>query len=294
MVGRWLKRQTATTYVVATKVRFRMGEGPNDIGLGRKHIRAGVDASLRRLQTDYIDLYQVHCWDPVTPLEETLSALNELVREGQVRYIGASNYTGGQLQKAIDLSRRNGWEPFACLQPQYNLLCRSTEWELLPLCRNEGLGVIPWSPLRGGWLTGKYHRGMAEPPHGTRVGDQEDGSSWNAYNNEQTWPCWTRCRRSRRRSGAPPSQVALRWLLQQPGVTAPIIGARTMAQLDDNLGTSDFALTDEQMGRLDDSQRGRAALPLRLHRQRCCPRFRCRRPAVAPHNQSECIREEKA
>ena len=132
-------------------------------------IRRQLEASLRRLGTDYIDLYQVHSWDHHTPLEETLSTLNDPVRSGKVRYLGASNYSGWQLQKAIDLSRRMGWEPFTCLQPQYNLLCRSTEWELLPVCANEGLGVIPWSPLRGGWLSGKYRRGMTAPPPGTRV-----------------------------------------------------------------------------------------------------------------------------
>ena len=169
IVGRWLKDQPRDDLVIATKVRFPMGSGPNDVGLSRKHILAGVEASLRRLQTDYIDLYQVHCWDHVTPLEETLSTLDTLVQSGKVRYIGASNFSGWQLQKAIDLSLRMGWEPFTCLQPQYNLLCRTTEWELVPVCLNEGLGIIPWSPLRGGWLSGKYRRGMTAPPAGTRV-----------------------------------------------------------------------------------------------------------------------------
>ncbi|CAA9546453.1 MAG: Putative oxidoreductase [uncultured Thermomicrobiales bacterium] len=257
VVGKWLQRQPRDRYVVATKVRFRMGDGPNEIGLGRKHIRAAVTASLQRLQTDYIDLYQTHCWDPVTPLEETLSALDDLVREGLVRYIGASNHTGAQLQKAIETSRRHGWAPYTCLQPQYSLLCRPPEWELLPLCRDEGLGVIPWSPLRGGWLTGKYHRGMAEPPLGTRVGDQEDGTSWNANNNEHTYAVLDALQAVAGEAGRSPSQVALRWVLQRPGVTAPILGARTLAQLDDNLGASDFALADEQVARLE----GASAVP---------------------------------
>jgi len=131
IVGRWLKQRRRDDLVIATKVRFPMGEGPNDLGLSRKHILSSVDASLRRLQTDYIDLYQVHCWDPKTPLEETLSTLNDLVRKGVVRYVGASNFAGWQLQRAIDISRENRWEGFVCLQPQYNLLCRSTEWELI-------------------------------------------------------------------------------------------------------------------------------------------------------------------
>lgn len=251
VVGNWLKRQPRERYVVATKVRFPMGDRPNELGLGRKHIRAAVVASLSRLQTDYIDLYQTHCWDPVTPLEETLSALNDLVREGLVRYIGASNHTGAQLQRAIDTSRRNGWEPYTCLQPQYSLLCRSTEWDLLPLCRTEGLGVIPWSPLRGGWLSGKYGRGMAEPPIGTRVGDQEDGTSWKANHNDHTYTVLDALGAVAQAVGRSQSQVALRWVLQRAGVTAPIIGARVIAQLDDNLGTSDFALLDEQMAQLD-------------------------------------------
>ena len=251
VVGNWLKGQPRDKQVIATKVRFRMGDGPNEIGLGRKHIRDAVVASLSRLQTDYIDLYQTHCWDPVTPLEETLSALNDLVREGLVRYIGASNHTGAQLQRAIETSRRHGWAPYTCLQPQYSLLCRSTEWELLPLCHEEGLGVIPWSPLRGGWLTGKYHRGMAEPPHGTRVGDQEDGTSWNANNNEHTYGVLDALEAVAQEVGRSQSQVGLRWVLQRPGVTAPIIGARTIAQLDDNLGAATFFLSDEQVARLD-------------------------------------------
>jgi aryl-alcohol dehydrogenase-like predicted oxidoreductase len=213
-----------------------------------------VNASLRRLQTDYIDLYQVHCWDHVTPLEETLSTLNDLVRDGKVRYIGASNYTGWQLQKAIDLSRRMGWEPYTCLQPQYNLLCRSTEWELVPVCLNEGLGVIPWSPLRGGWLSGKYRRGMAAPPAGTRVEIAEEqgwGESWSAYNNESTWRVIDALLAVADHAGKTPAQVALNWLLLQMGVTAPIIGARTIEQLEANLGASGWALSDAQAQQLN-------------------------------------------
>ena len=258
VVGRWLKGKRREDYVIATKVRFRMGDGLNEIGLGRKHIRAAVQASLKRLQTDYIDLYQTHCWDPVTPLEETLSTLNDLVREGLVRYLGASNHTGWQLQRAIDTSRRNGWEPYTCLQPQYSLLCRQTEWDLLPLCLDEGIGVIPWSPLRGGWLTGKYHRGMQEPPIGTRVGDQEDGTSWKANSNEHTYGVIDALQAVAQETGRSASQVGLRWVLEGPAITAPIIGARTLDQLNDNLGAVDFALTGEQGGRLNEA----SALPL--------------------------------
>jgi aryl-alcohol dehydrogenase-like predicted oxidoreductase len=254
VVGRWLAGKRRDDLVIATKVRFPMGEGPNEVGLSRKHILAGVDQSLRRLGTDYIDLYQVHCWDHTTPLEETLSTLNSLVQSGKVRYIGASNYAGWQLQKAIDLSRRMGWEPFVCLQPQYNLLCRSTEWELLPVCQNEGLGVIPWSPLRGGWLSGKYRRGMTEPPTGTRVAIAEEqgwSESWSAYNNERTWRLLDVLFAVAEEAGKSPAQVAINWLLRQPGVTAPIIGARSVEQLETNLASAGWQLGEQALGRLD-------------------------------------------
>ena len=235
--------------VIATKVRFPMGDGPNEVGISRKHILAGVENSLRRLKTDYIDLYQVHCWDKGTPLEETLSTLDSLVKSGKVRYIGASNFNGWQLQKALDLSRKMGWEPFSCLQPQYNLLCRSTEWELIPVCQNEGLGVIPWSPLKGGWLSGKYQRGMTTPPKGSRVEIAEEkgwSESWSAYNNEHTWTVLDALFAVAEEVSKTPAQVALNWLLQRPGVTAPIIGARTMAQLEDNLKASGWSLNENK------------------------------------------------
>lgn len=255
IVGRWLQDKPRDDFVIATKVRFPMGDGPNDVGLSRKHILAGVEASLRRLGTDYIDLYQVHCWDRATPLAETLSTLNELVRAGKVRYIGASNYSGWQLQKAVDLSRQMGWEPFSCLQPLYNLLDRSVEWELIPVCQNEGLGVIPWSPLRGGWLTGKFHRGMEAPAAGSRIEKAEAegwSEAWSTYNNEHTWSVLDALFAVAAEAGKTPAQVALNWVLQRPGVTAPIIGARTLDQLESNLGAAGWALGAAQMERLND------------------------------------------
>jgi aryl-alcohol dehydrogenase-like predicted oxidoreductase len=177
-----------------------------------------------------------------------------LVQSGKVRYIGASNYTGWQLQKAVDLSKRMGWEPYTCLQPQYNLLCRGPEWEVLRVCENEGLGVIPWSPLRGGWLSGKYRRGMAEPPEGTRVQTAEEkgwGESWSAYNNERTWSLLDVLFAVAEEVGKEPAQVAINWLLQRPTVTAPIIGARTIEQLESNLAGSGWSLDAEQMVRLN-------------------------------------------
>jgi aryl-alcohol dehydrogenase-like predicted oxidoreductase len=169
IVGRWLKTKPRDDLVIATKVFGGMGKAPNDDGAGRKHIMTAVEASLRRLGTDHIDLYQVHVFDDGTPLEETLSTLDRLVTSGKVRFVGASNYAGWQLQKAIDLARHHGWEPYTCLQPLYNLLDRAAEWELIPVCQAEGLGVIPWSPLRAGWLSGKYRRGMTAPVEGSRV-----------------------------------------------------------------------------------------------------------------------------
>ena len=156
--------------------------------------------------------------------------------------------------EAIDLSRRMGWEPFVCLQPQYNLLCRSTEWELIPVCLNEGLGVIPWSPLRGGWLSGKYRRGMAAPPAGTRVAIAEEqgwGESWSAYNNEHTWNVLDALLAVAEEADKSPAQVAINWLLRQPGVTAPIIGARTLEQLEANLGGAGWSLDDRAIERLN-------------------------------------------
>jgi len=254
ILGRWLPGKTRDQLVIATKVRFRKGPGANDIGLSRKHILEGVEASLRRLHTDYIDLYQVHCWDNRTPLEETLSTLDHLVKSGKVRYVGASNFTGWQLQKAIDLCRQMGWEAFTCLQAQYNLLVRTMEWELTDVCVNEGLGVIPWSPLRGGWLSGKFHRGMTAPPVETRIEVASKmgwGESWENYNNETTWKILDVLLAVANEVNKSPAQVALRWLIQRPEVTAPIIGARTLDQLKNNLGAAGWILDSKHLHQLN-------------------------------------------
>ena len=264
ITGRWISRKNRDDLVIATKVRFPMGEGPNDLGLSRKHILSGVENSLRRLCTDYIDLYQVHCWDHITPLDETLSTLDGLVKSGKVRYIGVSNYTGWQLQKAIDMSRHNGWEPYTCLQPQYNLLTRTMEWELIEVCLNEGVGIIPWSPLRGGWLSGKFRRGMTAPAEGSRIEKAEQqgwGESWSKYNNEFTWQVIDALIAVSEEVGKTPAQVAINWLLQRPGVTAPIIGARTMQQLEDNMGACGWALNAEQMQVLNTASQPQIVYP---------------------------------
>lgn len=249
IVGGWLQHNKRNDFVVATKVRFPMGDGPNEGGLSRKNILASVEDSLRRLGTDYIDLYQVHAWDQATPLEETLSTLHDLVRKGVVRYIGASNFRAWQLQKAIYLSRQNGWESFVCLQPQYNLLCRATEFELLPLCAHEGLGVIPWSPLRGGMLSGKFSRGQ-NPQENTRVGANKE--VWERYNNEFTWNIIDTLHAIAGETAKSAAQVALNWMMSRKVITAPIIGARNVAQLADNLGASEWSLTVAQVDRLNE------------------------------------------
>jgi aryl-alcohol dehydrogenase-like predicted oxidoreductase len=194
-------------------------------------------------------------FDDATPLPETLSTLDRLVTSGKVRFVGASNHTGWQLQKAIDLARHHGWEPYACLQPLYNLLDRQTEWDLIPVCLAEGVGVIPWSPLRGGWLSGKYRRGMSAPVEGTRVAtmsetDPDWGETWQRYDNEFTWRVLDALHEVAERTGKSPAQVALRWLLQRPAVTAPIIGARTLAHLEDNLGATGWTLGNDELARL--------------------------------------------
>ena len=249
IVGRWLSGRDRDALVIATKVFWPTGGGPNDHGAGRKHIMAALHASLRRLGTDYVDLYQVHAFDERTPVEETLSTLDGLVRAGTVRHLGVSNYAAWQVQKSVDVARHRGWEPFVSVQPLYNLIDRDVEHELVPVCRNEGVGVIPWAPLRGGWLTGKYRRGMAAAPPDTRweADKQPWLGDWETSVDERTWTVTDALFAVAGEVRRSPAQVALRWLLQRPGVTAPIIGARTVAQLTDNLGASGWSLTEKHM-----------------------------------------------
>lgn len=254
IVGRWLAQQTREDFVVATKVRFPMGSGPNQVGLGRKHIIDGVHASLRRMGLDYLDLYQVHAWDPATDLLSTLQTLDDLVRSGLVRHIGVSNFAGWQLQRAIDLQERYGLARFVSLQPQYSLLERGAELEVLSVAANEGIGVIPWGPLKGGWLSGKYRRGMSAPPAGSRVETAEKEGwfeRWSNMNNEHTWNLLDQLHAVSEETGAHPVQVSLAWLLSRPVVTAPIIGVRTMAHLETALGAVDCKLETEQLSRLE-------------------------------------------
>jgi aryl-alcohol dehydrogenase-like predicted oxidoreductase len=240
--------------VLATKVRFPMGEGPNDVGLSRKHVIAGCEDSLRRLGTDYVDLYQVHAWDAATPLEETLSALTDLVRGGKVRYVGVSNFTGWQLMKALYVSELRGFERFVSLQPQYSLVERNIEVEVLPACREEGVGVIPWGPLGGGFLSGKYRRGQ-EPPEGSRIAGVPDEfeEAWHKRNVERNWRTLDVVGEISAETGKSYAQISLNWLLRQEGVVAPIIGARRPDQLEDNLGAVGWALDDGQLARLSEA-----------------------------------------
>jgi aryl-alcohol dehydrogenase-like predicted oxidoreductase len=230
--------------VLATKVRFPTGPGPNDVGLSRRHIRLGVEASLRRLDTDWIDLYQVHCWDERTALDETVSTLDDLVREGKVRYVGASNFAAWQLAKALGVAALHRWEPFASLQPEYSLITRDIERELLPLCRADGLAVLPWSPLGGGILTGKYQPGE-DLPAGTRGGETEEPITFTYRLDDRAWRVVDAVRKVAEATGKTQAQIALNWVVTQPGITAPIIGARNLTQLDDNLGAVGWTLDQE-------------------------------------------------
>ncbi|GAB3427178.1 aldo/keto reductase [Flindersiella endophytica] len=254
LLGRWLRRQRRDDLVIATKVHYPTGDGVNDTGLTRKHILSAVDRSLRLLQTDHIDLYQVHNWDSASRLEETLRTLNGLVDSGKVRYLGVSNFRPAQLQKAVDLQRANGWEPFSSLQPLYNLLDRQAEWELIPVAVEEGLGVIPWSPLRGGWLAGGYRRGSTGPLPGGRVEAASlHGSTmkWDNYAREETWRVLDIVHELAAETGRPAAQVSLNWVRRQAGVTAPIVGSRTLEQLEATLAALEWELTDEHLARLD-------------------------------------------
>jgi aryl-alcohol dehydrogenase-like predicted oxidoreductase len=253
ILGRALEGRRADL-VVATKCRMPMGGGPNDRGASRGVIRRQVEASLRRLRTDWIDLYQIHCWDRDTPLEETISTLDDLVHEGKVRYVGASNYSGWQLATALGLAREHDWEPYVSIQPQYSLVTRDIERELLPLAEYAGLAVLPWSPLGGGLLSGKYRAGEA-PPENTRAGDSTPSAVLMRVRmqEERNFAVAQAVEAIATDLGRSMAQVALNWVLHAPGVTAPIIGARTVAQIEDNLGAIGWTLDADARRRLDDA-----------------------------------------
>ena len=256
IVGRWLARRPSEVterVVLATKGRFPMAAEPNGAGLSRRHLRRAVDASLRRLGVEAVDLYQVHAWDALTPLEETLGCLDDLVRAGKIHYVGLSNFTGWQLQRAVDVAEFGRLAPPVSLQPQYNLLVREVEWELVPACEAAGLGILPWSPLGGGWLTGKYRR-EERPSGATRLGEDPD-RGMEAYGprsaEERTWRVVDALRAVAEGRGVSMAQVAIAWLASRPAVSSVILGARTLEQLDDNLGSADLRLEAAELDRLD-------------------------------------------
>jgi aryl-alcohol dehydrogenase-like predicted oxidoreductase len=256
IIGDWLRARPDARdgLVIATKGRFPMGEGRNDLGLSRTHLSRALDASLRRLGTDYIDLYQAHAWDPLTPLEETLRFYDDAVSAGKIRYPGVSNFTGWQLQKAALLCEFLRLAPVVTLQPQYNLLARDIELEVIEVCVNERIGVLPWSPLAGGWLTGKYRRDEA-PTGATRLGEnpQRGVEAYDRRNTERTYQVIEAVRKVAAGRGVSPAVVALAWLVDRPAVTSVIIGARTIEQLDDNLDADGVHLTAEEYALLDEA-----------------------------------------
>ena len=235
--------------VIATKVYWPMGDGPNDRGLSRKHILDAVDASLRRLGTDYVDLYQIHRWDNGTPIDETLEALHDMVRSGKVRYLGASSMFAWQFAKALYLAELRGWSRFVSMQNHYNLVYREEEREMIPLCLSEGVGIIPWSPLARGFLSGNRRRGEG---HGQTRRAKSDNFAHDLYYADSDFQIVDRVVDVAKRRGASPSQVALAWLLKQPGVTAPIIGTSKMAHLDEALAALELDLSDTETDYLEE------------------------------------------
>jgi aryl-alcohol dehydrogenase-like predicted oxidoreductase len=246
IIGRWMKQNgiPRDRIVLATKVRGNMGEGPQDEGLSRKHILKAVEASLKRLQTDHIDLYQAHWPDTATPIEETLRAFDDLVKQGKVRYIGASNYAAWELMQALWTSDRNNLARFDSLQPHYNLVHRDEfERELAAVCRSYHLGVIPYSPLAGGFLTGKYRRNLV--PNSARAGGVKK------YFNEKNWVLLDQMDNLAKNKNASLAQIALAWLLADPLITCPIFGANSIEQLRDVLGAAEIRLTVAEKNSLD-------------------------------------------
>ncbi|RDG36779.1 aldo/keto reductase [Streptomyces corynorhini] len=255
-VGQWLAarpRDITDRAVIATKGRVRTGDDVNDAGLSRRHLDRALTTSLRRLGTDTVDLYQVHAWDPLTPVGETLSFLDSAVRAGKIRYVGLSNFTGWQLQLAVSTARAHGYEAPVSLQAQYNLATRETEWEMLPAARHNGLGVLAWSPLASGFLTGKYTRDTERAPD-TRAGEDHAlyrYTSSNYETSDRTWSAVEAVRRVADDTGATPAQVALSWVANRPGVVSAIVGARTLQQLTGSLSAADLRLAADALTTLD-------------------------------------------
>ncbi len=238
--------------LLATKARFPMGAGPNDAGLSRQHLIEACEASLRRLRTDHIDLYQVHEWDGQTPLEETLGALDDLVRGGKVRYVGASNFAGWQVMKALGIAARTGLPAFVSQQVYLSLQERSAEYEIVPSAFDQGLGLLIWSPLAGGLLSGKYRRGQAPPPGSRHASEWDEPPVYDESKLFDTIETLVAIAEDR---GVSAAQVALAWLLARPAVTSVIVGARTDEQLADNLAAASLQLTADEQARLEQVSR---------------------------------------
>ena len=254
IVGRWLKSKPGVLrdLVITTKGRFPMGSGPNHLGLSRKNLREALDASLKRLGVEHIDLYQMHAFDALTPLEETLRFLDDSIRNGKIAYYGFSNFLGWQMTKAVWTAKMAGFAPPVTLQPQYNLLVRDIEHEIVPAALDAHIGLLPWSPLGGGWLSGKYKRDQM-PTGATRLGENptrgmEAFEKRNA--SAQTWAVIGAVEDIAKARGASMAQVALAWVAAQPAVTSVILGARTTEQLKDNLGAANLVLTPEEVSAL--------------------------------------------
>lgn len=257
IIGRWLAKHPveAQQIVLATKGRFPMGAGPNDVGLSRRHLRTALDDSLARLHVEHIDLYQMHAWDALTPIDETLRFLDDAVTAGKISYYGFSNYLGWQLTKAVHVASAQGFTPPVTLQPQYNLLVRDIEHEVVPAALDAGIGLLPWSPPAGGWLSGKYERDV--PPSGaTRLGENPERGmeAWAARNaSERTWRVLDAVTRLAEAHSVSASRVALAWLGSRPAVTSVILGARTVEQLTDNMAAVDLTLSAEDLQDLTDA-----------------------------------------
>jgi len=267
IVGRALAGRNKNV-VLATKVRFPMGSDPNESGLSRLHIQNSVEVSLRRLRVDTIDLLYLHGWDPVTPIQETMRTLDDLVRSGKIRYIGVSNFKAWQLMKALSISEINQYVRFIAAQYQYSLVVRDIEREFVDLCLSEGVGITPWGPLGGGFLSGKYNREVK--PQTTEEGriatsDRTVEEAWERRSTEQNWKIIDTIKTiMNNHAGASASQVALAWLLAKQAVSSVIIGVRTLAQLEDNLKASELKITAAEMDQLDDVSALTEAYPYRF------------------------------
>ncbi|XP_072049259.1 uncharacterized oxidoreductase YrpG-like [Amphiura filiformis] len=261
IVGTWLTKQQREKIVLATKMRFTMDtKNPNSNGLSRKNIIWSLEESLKRLKTDYVDLYQIHAWDTATDIKELLRTMDDLVRCGKVRYIGASNVTGWQMQKIMDYCDFMGLNKWVSLQAQYSLLNRELELELTDVCKNEGLGILPWSPLKGGWLTGKIKKDMTAPPPGSRIefAEKNPNLKYQSHPNfkygedERVWKVVDALEEVSKETGKSMSQIAIRWLIQQDTVSSVITGVKTLEQLEDNMkAAKGWELSKEQMKTLN-------------------------------------------